>query len=104
MGLLAGHDIRALVRRLLREGASDVSIARRLSTGRLDEWSGVLRLGEDYSEWVTRLARRGVSVEARSIGSRAWNYSFGLRPGLAEHFTAGSFVSGGIADVLVGAA
>jgi hypothetical protein len=103
--LLARHDIRALIRRLLREEASDVSIARRLSTGRLDEWSGVLRLGEDYPEWVGRLGRRGVSVEARSLVADAWRFSFRLNrvdPRLAAHFTAGGFVAGGIADALVG--
>jgi hypothetical protein len=76
-----------------------------LSAGRLDEWGGVLRLGDDYSEWVNRLARRGVSVEARSLVADAWRFSFWLNrvdPSLAAHFTAGGFVTGGIADALVG--
>jgi hypothetical protein len=68
--------IRAPLSRLLREGASDVSIARRLSTGRLSKWSSVVRLSEDYPEWVGRLGRRGVSVEARSLVADAWRISY----------------------------
>jgi hypothetical protein len=86
---------RALLKRLLREQGGPPSISRRLATGTLDEWSGVVRVGDDYWDLVNRLGRRGVSVEARSITRRVWG--FGPR-----YLTIGDVVPGLGADLLVG--
>jgi hypothetical protein len=61
----------------------------------LDEWSGVLRLSEDYPEWAGGLGQRGVSVEARSLARSIW--SFG-----PEYLQVADIVPGLGADLLVG--
>jgi hypothetical protein len=86
---------RALLKRLLRERGGPPSTSRRLATGTLDEWSGAVRVGDDYWDLVNRLGRRGVSVEARPIARSVWG--FGPR-----YLTIGDIVPGLGADLLVG--
>jgi RHS repeat-associated protein len=67
------------------------------------------RLPGDFDDLTRSLSRRGVSVIERSIGSRLgwWNSSFGLNKlssEVAEHFTAGGFVAGGVVDAVIGGA
>jgi hypothetical protein len=86
---------RALLKRLLRERGGPPSISRRLATGTLDEWSGVVRVGDDYWDLVNRLGRRGVSVEARPIARSVWGFG-------PKYLTIGDIVPGLGADLLVG--
>jgi hypothetical protein len=90
------RGIRAPLQRLLREGAGGVSIARRLEAGSLSRWSGLVRVGEDYAEWIGRLSRRGVGVEARRFGQRFWNGQWGA-------FRVSDLVAGFGADFVIGA-
>jgi hypothetical protein len=100
------RGIRAPLKRLLGETGGSVSIARRLSTGRLDEWSGIVRLGNDYPEWAGRLGRRGVSLEARSIAREVWNFGpqflkvADIVPGLGADLIVGGVLQLGI-DLLI---
>ena len=85
------HHIRRPLKNLVGS-----TVANRLAKGHLDEWSGVVRVsGDEYVEWASRLGRRGVSVEARSITRRVWG--FGPR-----YLTIGDVVPGMGADLLVG--
>ncbi|MEW5959831.1 MAG: hypothetical protein AB1801_19060 [Chloroflexota bacterium] len=68
----------------------------------------VRSLPDDFEASLKSLSRRGVWVGERPftlVPGRVWNYSFGLNKvssRLASHFTVGSFVSGGVADAIVG--
>jgi len=69
----------------------------------------VSRLPGNTDDLIRSLSRSGVWVgwhpAAGPIGRGVWNSSFGLSrvsPGLAQHFTVGSFSAGIVADVVVG--
>ena len=89
------RGIRAPLQRLLNEGATSTLIARRFKSGRLSQWSGLVHLGDDYSEWVGRLGRRGVGVEARNVAGGIWTAKW-------RAFRARDFIAGLGADLFVG--
>ena len=85
------HHIRRPLKNLVGS-----TVANRLAKGHLDEWSGVVRLSDDYlGEWAGRLIGRGVSVQ---MSSARGIWSFGLKP----YLTVGNIVPGMGADLLVG--
>ena len=85
------HHIRRPLKNLVGS-----SVANQLAKGELGEWSGVVRVGGDeYVEWASRLGRRGVSVEVRSIAGRVWGFG-------PKYLTVGDLVPGMGADLLVG--
>jgi len=84
---------RGLLSRLLNEGPTNYSTARRLANGRLSSFSGLVFSQANVDDLATRLGQRGPSVRTRSLGrgvSRALN-SFG-----------GELAVGVVADVIIG--